>query len=158
MQQAEGARTKDRPPLAGDVEAVPHVGPRLGFREGLQVIAGGHALRQLAQVVPRQDAAQLGLADEDDLQQLLARRLQIGQQANLLEHLAAEILGLVDDQHRAPPARVRVEQVAVERVDERLEAGGAGGVRDVQLVAHGGQQLDRRERGVEDHRHVDLGR
>ena len=92
----------------------------------------------------------------------LIRRLvaegRVGQQANLLEHLAAEILRLVDDQHRAPPARVRVEQVAVERVDERLEADGAGRVRDVQLVADRGQQLDGRERRIEDHRHVDLGR
>ena len=132
-----------------------HVGARLGLGERLQVVARGHTLGELAQVLAGQHLAQLGLADEDDLQELLARGLEVRQQADLLQHLAAEVLRLVDHQHGAAPARVRVQQVAVEGVDQRLEAGGARGIDHVQLVADRGQQLDGREGGIEHHGHVD---
>jgi hypothetical protein len=53
---------------------------------------------------------------------------------------------------------VRIEERLRQRVDQNLQARRARGVRNPQLVAHGGQQLDRGESRIEDHRDVDVGR
>ena len=45
----------------------------------LEVISAGDTLRQLPQVLPGKQVSQFGLADQDDLQQLLLRGLKIGQ-------------------------------------------------------------------------------
>ena len=121
------------------------------------MIARGHPLGELTQVSPGQELAELGLADQDHLQKLLLRRLQIRQEANLLQHAGAKVLGLVDDQHGPPAPRVGVEQRERQRVEQHLEAGGPLRVRDPELVAHCGDQLDRGEPGTEDHGDVDLG-
>ena len=42
--------------------------------------------------------AELGLTDEQDLQDLLVRRLEVGEEPDLLEGVRIEILGLVEDQ------------------------------------------------------------
>ena len=71
----------------------------LGFGQRVEVVARDHALRQLLELGPREHRAQLGLADQDDLQQLALVGLQVGQQAQLLEHVGRQVLRLVDDQH-----------------------------------------------------------
>ena len=90
-----------REDLAGgarDAQAMAHVLQRSSLaRQRIQVIAAGDALRQLAQIGAIQQLAQLRLADQDDLQQLLGRGLEIGQQPHLLEHLGGQVLRLVDD-------------------------------------------------------------
>ena len=63
------------------------------------MIAGGHALVDLAELRLAQQPDQLGLPDEDDLEQLLPARLQVGEEAHLLQHIGSEILGLVDEGH-----------------------------------------------------------
>ena len=83
--------------------------------------------------------------------------LEVGEEADLLEHVRGEVLSLVDDQYGAVAAPVRVEQVVVERVDVHLPAGGAGRIGNAKLVADGGQKLDVRELRVEDQRHVHPG-
>ena len=65
--------------------------------ERCQMIVRGDALDELAQIRPRQQFAQLGLADQDDLQQKIAVRVDVRQQAQLLELLDADIVRLVDD-------------------------------------------------------------
>ena len=62
------------------------------------MVAAGHPLRQLAEVVFRQHLPQLRLADEDDLQQLLLRRLEIRQEPELFEYLVGQVLRFVDEQ------------------------------------------------------------
>ena len=99
---------------------------------------------------------QLGLADEDDLEQLRRRRLEIRQEAHLLEHLDGEVLRLVDDQHRPAAARVSVEHVRVQRVHEHLRAVGPRGIRDTQLVADRREKLETAHRRVQDERDVDV--
>src|SRR5262249_164903 len=121
-----------------------------------EVIAGGYALGDLPQVWAIEHLAQLGLPDEDDLQQLLARGLEIREEANLLEHLAAEILRLVDDEDGSSPARGRGQQVLVQRVDEDFQAGRSRRIRDAQLVADRGQEFQRGQLGIEDERDVDV--
>ena len=56
---------------AGYLHAMIDVLRRLLARQRLEVIAPGDALRQLAKVVLRKNVAQLGLANQNDLQQLL---------------------------------------------------------------------------------------
>ena len=149
---------EDRLSLTGDLHSMLHVAVRLRLGERPHVIARRHALGQLAQVRSRQVVGQLGLADQDDLKQLLLRRLQIGQETDLLQHARAQVLGLVDDQHGAPAARVSVEQGAGERVDQHLEARRPCRVLDLELVAHEADHLDRGESGIEDHGDVDVDR
>ena len=60
-------------------------------------------------------AAQLGLADEQDLQDLLARRLEVGEQPDLLEGLRIEVLGLVEDQDRVLAGALALDQEVLER-------------------------------------------
>ena len=43
----------------------------------MQVVASGDALRELPQLIARQQLTQFGLADEDDLQQLLRVGLEV---------------------------------------------------------------------------------
>ena len=112
---------------------------RLPFGERAQVVPGGHPLGELAQLLARQESGELGLADQDDLEELLARRLEVRQQPNLLEHLRSQALGLVDDQHGSATARVRVEQRVGQRVDEDLEAARSPRIGHPELIAHGGE-------------------
>jgi hypothetical protein len=119
---------------------------------------GGRHVPRLAQLRSIEQTHQLRLTDEDDLQQLLLRRLQVRQQADLLEDLRAEVLRLVDDQHGAPPAGMRLQQVTVDRVDQHFEARGPVGIRDPQLVAYRRQELDVGQPRIEDQRDVDVGR
>ena len=126
-----------------------------GFRLGerTQVVARHHALGQLLEFRTGQQRAQLGLADQHDLQQLALVGLEIGQQAQLLEHAGRKVLRLVDDQHVVLPARVRIEQELVQRIEVVLGRGAAAAARGVghmELVADRLQQLDRGELGVED--------
>ncbi len=62
-----------------------HIRGRVIGVEWLEVVSTGDALRDLPHVRPVEQVAQLGLADQDDLQQLLFRRLEVRQQAHLLE-------------------------------------------------------------------------
>ena len=89
---------RDRPRHAGDREAMADV--VLGFlgRERVQVEARDHALGELLEVRALEHRAQLGLADQDDLQQLPLVGLEVGEKAQLLEHLGREHLRLVDDE------------------------------------------------------------
>ena len=144
---------------AGDARAVADVGKRLALSQRFEVIAAGDALRKLAQFLLCQHFAQLRLADQDDLQQLLGFGLEIGQQAHLLEHVGREVLRLVDHQHHAPASAVRIEQEVREEVDERLDAAlGAGRHLHVQLVADGEQEFRGRDARVQDQRDVAMRR
>jgi hypothetical protein len=144
---------------AGDARAVAEVGERLVLPERLEVVAAGDALRELAQILPRQDFAQFRLADQDDLQQLLRRGLEIREQAHLLEHVGVEVLRLIHHQHNAPAAAVSVEQEVREEVNERLDAAlGTGRHLHVQLVADGEEEFRGRDARVQDQRDVTVRR
>ena len=141
----------------GHREPVPDVLRGFVSRQRIEVKARDHALRKLFEFGPRQHRAQFGLADEHDLQQLALVRLQVGQQAQLLQHLDREHLCLVDDEHVVLPHCMGAQQKLVERVEVvldgcRLRAGVLE--RDAELLAHRAQQLHHRELRVEDVRHV----
>ncbi len=118
--------------------------------------AAGDALGELAQLAAREQLAQLRLADEDDLQELLRVGFEVGQEADLLEDLGGEVLRLIDHQHHALAVGMGVQQVAAEDIDQVLQAC-ARGVRhaDAELLADREEQLGRRHARIEDER--DLG-
>ena len=138
---------------AGDAQAMAHVRGGLVLRQRDEVVAAGDALGELAQVVAVEQFAQLGLADQDDLQQLLGAGLEVRQQAHLLEHGGLEVVGLVDDDHDALALGVGAQQVGVQDVDEVLHAAdGVVGHADAELLADGQQELGGGDARVEDQR------
>ena len=62
----------------------------------------------------------LGLADQDDLDQLGRLGLQIADHRDLFEGLGAQVLRLVDDQGDVAPLREFLDQEFVEGVDAAL--------------------------------------
>jgi hypothetical protein len=137
---------------AGGGEAVAQVAFGLARIQRREVEARGDALRELAQFAPGQHLAQLRLAEQHDLQQLLRVGLEVGEQAHLLQRFGRQVLRLVDDQHDPQPFRVGLQQVGVERVDQALVLAEAAAQRDVQLARDRLEQLHRVEQRVEDQR------
>ena len=77
------------------------IGTRLLLVERRQIKARRDALIELPELWPRQHTGQLRLTGEDDLQQLLLVGLEVGKQTDLLQHLKAQVLRLVNHQYRA---------------------------------------------------------
>ncbi|MNV59860.1 hypothetical protein D3C71_1523050 [compost metagenome] len=106
--------------------------------ERIEMKTGDHSLRQLLHRRARHHRAQLGLADEDDLQQLALAGFQIGQQTQLLQHVSRQVLRLVDDEHVVAAAGVRRQQRGIERVNavfDRLHPWHSGRMGHSKLVA-----------------------
>ncbi len=82
----------------GLAQAVQNVVPALLFGQGLEDGPDGDALLELPELGTVQLALQLRLADEEDLQQLVRARLQVGQHAQVLHGLDGHVLRLIDDQ------------------------------------------------------------
>ena len=112
-------------------------------------------LRELREVGPQHHVAQLGLADQDQLQQLVLAGIDVGEHPQLFQRLAVEVLRLVEDQHHPPPVGVFLDQIGLqprEEVDVVLAR--AGGL--VQRHQHPAQQLAAAALGVGDQRHADV--
>ena len=73
------ALERKRPLQAGHVQSMPDVLRAFGFTERLEVVAGDDPLGQLLQLGALQHGAQLGLTDQDDLQQLALGGFQVRQ-------------------------------------------------------------------------------
>ena len=84
-----------------DLQAVLYVGTGISTVYRLEVITRRHPLGQLAHMLLCQQGTQLGLPDQDDLQQFLRGGFQVGQQTDLLEYFRTQLLRLIDNQHRA---------------------------------------------------------
>src|SRR5262249_45055468 len=123
-----------------------------------QVVTGDHSLGQLPEIVAAKQSDQLRLANQDDLQELPGGCFEIREESDLLQHVRRQVLRLVDDEHRATPAAVRVQQILVELVDEDLPAFRSGWEHDAQLVAHRRQEFHVGQLGIQDERYIDLGR
>jgi len=126
--------------------------------ERVEVIARGDALCELAQFGTRELFAQLGLSEQDDLQQLLRRCFEVGQQTHLFERCGRQVLCLVDDQHHAQSGRVGFEQVSVECVHQRLDVAAAAVQIQPQFLADRLQQLGGRQQRIEDQCNSCVGR
>ena len=144
---------------ARDLQPMIHIRGRFGARQRVEVIAAGDALGELAQLDARQHFAQLGLTDQDDLQQLLRRGLEVREQPHLLERFRRQVLRLIDDHHDAAALRVRFQQAPVEEVDEVLDARRVlVAHEDAELFADRQDELDGRQLRVEDDGDVGMAR
>ena len=152
MDTAHHRRREDLPPRGHTrhLQAVVYVGPGLLEVERPEVVARGDALVQLAQLRAGQHRRQLRLADQDNLQQLLAVGFQVGQQPDLLQYVVVQVLGLIDQQYRLAPQYMVHQQEMVQLVGQRLEGEVVAVVVDDQLVADRGEQFHRVQRRIED--------
>src|SRR5262245_45370506 len=92
---------RERGPAVGARNAQTMHDVALGLEpvERREVVADRDALPELAQLLAIELLAKLGLADEDDLQQLALVGLEVGQEPDLLEQLGLEVLGLIDQEN-----------------------------------------------------------
>ncbi len=151
---------RQRTGVAGHVQPVLDVLRALGVGQRVQMKTRDHALGQLLELGAGQHGAQFGLADQHDLQQLALAGFQVGQQAQLLQHVGFEVLRLVDDEDATLSGGVTLQQKRVERVDVVLDRGRVRGGRrrrDVELLANRLQQFGDGELGVEDIGHMAAG-
>ncbi len=138
---------------ASDAEPVSHVRRRLVLGQRIQVVAAGHALCQLAQLITRQQLPQLRLPDQDDLQQFLRVGLEVREQTHLLEDLGRQVLGFIDHDNHATSSGVGAQQVLVEDIDQILAALGRGvGHSNADLLADGQQELQGGHARIQDQR------
>jgi hypothetical protein len=79
------------------------VGGELVAGEAADVVAHDDALGERLVHGHGDPAPELGLADEDEAEPVLRVHLVVGEETEILEHLAAEVLGLVHDEDRAHP-------------------------------------------------------
>ena len=90
--------------------------------EGLQRVANGNPLCQLAELGGGEQPPQAELPGEDNLQQLLLRGLEIRQQADLLHDRQRQVLRLVHDEDRGATLHAETDQIIVQPIDELLFA------------------------------------
>ncbi len=88
---------------------------------------------------------ELGLAEQHDLQQLVAVRLQVRQQPHLLERVLGHDVRLVDQDHHAAPGAVERDQVLLQLAQRH--AAPLGRELELEVVADRVQDLVARERG-----------
>ena len=155
VQSPNGPGRENIPTHAGHAESIAKVSRQLVLANGIQVITRGYPLVQLPQFRKGKYLLQLRLAKQDNLQQFFLGGFQIGQKPELFKYLRGQILGFVDHQHLVTARRVRLQQVLVDKVHQFLDRG-TDGLGNLKLVADGGQQLPRREPGVENQRYIDI--
>jgi len=88
----------------------------------IQVWLPGTALLELAQVGTCEKRFQIQLANQDDLQHRAARRVDVGQQADLLEHVRPHVLRLVDDDDGVGAEGDERGEKILQRVDQIVTA------------------------------------
>ena len=86
---------------AGALEPVLDVALGLVGVQRADVAGGRHALAELLHLGALQDLAELGLADQEALQQRLVAELEVRQHAQLFHRARRQVLRLVDDQQAA---------------------------------------------------------
>src|SRR5262249_58843651 len=97
------------PQPAGDILA--------GFLSGQWAYRASQAdaLAELAELWPRELVSQLRLPDEQDLKQLRVGRLEVREQAQVLEGRRGEVLRLVDDDEGGLALAPALDQESIER-------------------------------------------
>ncbi len=141
---------------AGDLQPEANIGIDIAGTQGQQVVASGNALSQLAQQGLAQHLLQLWLTDQHHLQQLFLVGFEVGQQAQLLQHLWQQMLGLIHQHHAALACRQIGQQVVANKVEQQLDPR-FGGVGKLKLVTDGRQQIPLGQRRIQDIGDLGLG-
>jgi len=148
--------------LEGEGEAVLDVGLNLGVVEGAEFVKDEDALAELAEAAFGEAGLELGLADEDDLQEFLGVGFEVGEEAELLHDFEGEVLGFVDDEDDVLAGVDAAQEGGVEAAGEVgvVEGEGAvgGGVGDfAEFAEDGGEEFAFGEAGVENEGGFDAG-
>ena len=96
------------------LQAVGDVRQQLAPRQRVQTRAHADAFVQLSHVRFVHAALELGLSGQQDLQQLLVRSLDVGQQAEAFEGIVGQVLGLVDHEGDGAAARIALPELGVQ--------------------------------------------
>ena len=96
----DGRRLEQRQLASGKSQAVPDIGIDLVAVEPGEVVSDDEALGERFVHGHGEAAPELGEADQDEAQALLGIHGEVGEQAEVFEHVVAQMMGLVDDQHR----------------------------------------------------------
>ena len=134
---------------ARDLQAVVDVGGDRGGGHARQVILGGDPLGELGQARLGDQVAELGLADEHELEELVLVGVDVREHPQFLERLDREVLGLVEDQHRPPAAGVLLDEEILE-LGEELDVGRVAGRRHAERHQNPVQQFAAVALGVRD--------
>ncbi len=134
---------------AGNREAVVDVGGDFFEGERFEMVGEGDALAELFEVGLGDFFAELGLADEDDLEELFGGGFEIGEHAEFFEDFVGEVLGFINDDDDEAVLGKLVDE---ELVDAEEHGGLVGGVGDGdgEFVANEADELDGVEVGVAD--------
>jgi len=108
-------REKVRRPT-GALNAMRDVSPRFSQPQRFQMESRGHTLRKLAHLIIRKHEFQLGLPNQNNVQQLIFIRFEIGEEPQWLQYLSAKILRLVDNKHCTPVFGMKLLQMHTQSV------------------------------------------
>ena len=133
-------------------EAMANVVLYVSEGQGQQLIMHEDALAKLAEFVARENGLELGLADEDDLEEFLLVGLEIGEKPDLLKHLKGEVLRLIDDEHDVAAGRDAREEDFIDLRDEIVMA--IRMLRFTQIREDGLEHLGFVDAGVENERGI----
>ena len=100
---------------AGALEPMLDVGLGVLLVERAEVAAGGHPLAQLQHARALQNLSELGLPDQEGLQQGLFTKLEVGQHAQFFDRLRLQVLRFVHDQQAALALRGLGDEEGFER-------------------------------------------
>ena len=114
------------------VEPVHDIGFDLARLHRFEMMRRDHALAKLFELVRmREQLLELGLAEQQRLQQRVRAELEVGQHAQLFERADREVLSLVDDQQRA----TAVARFLVQEQFDRRQIGGLVATRHIEPEA-----------------------
>ena len=131
--------------IAGRAHAERQVLRHLGHHERPHAERVRDAVAQLAQRRLGERLVELGLAEQHDLQELVAVRFQVRQQPHLLERVLGHDVRLVDQDHHAAPGAVERDQVLLQLAQRH--AAPLGRELELEVVGDRVQDLVARERG-----------
>ena len=117
LRQFRGARQAGAR-RAADGEPVLDVGAKLVLAQRFETDATGHPLLELSELGTLEQRFQLQRADQHDLQPRAARRVDVRQQADLLEHVGPNVLRLVDHDGGVGVERDQRGEKVLQRMDQ----------------------------------------
>ena len=119
-----GRRQAEHPGLAArHFQPVADIGPHGRRIHRRQMEIRRHALRELRQVGPAHRVAQFGLADQDQLQQFVLVRIDVGEHAQLFQRFPAQVLRLVENQDDPALFGIFLDEVSLKQ-PEQIDIGG----------------------------------
>ena len=155
IQSTDRPGGKNITPHTGNIKPVLQIGRQFLPVYCIQVVACRDPLIKLAKFRQSQDLLQFRLAKQNNLQQFLFRGFQVGQQAQLFEHLSGEVLGLINNQHLVPARSVGFQQILVDAVDQGFDTG-IRLMRYFQFITNGRQQFPGGQARIQDQRNIHM--